>query len=134
MISVCEGYQDLLHPSHQVVFPLFLPNALSVQEGFLTQDEVLPLLCPLGMTFKYQESLQQVLKKRLILGILLVYLCLCQLRSLSSLKLELFLPHIFSKIVLLGAPMLAGCLPDYFLVRFVLSAQFLEHFPVRIAL
>jgi hypothetical protein len=76
-----------------MVVPLFLPNVLSIQEGFLFQNEVLLVLCPLEKTFQYQENLQLVLKRRLVLGTFLDYLCLCQLWFPGSPKPGLFLPH-----------------------------------------
>jgi hypothetical protein len=113
-----------------MVVPLFLPNVLSVQEGFLFQDEVLLVLCPLEKTFQYQENLQMVLKRRLVLGIFLDYLCLCQLRFPSFPEPRLLLPHSSSKIVLSDALMPVGCLPNHSSVRSVLLTQFLEHSPV----
>jgi hypothetical protein len=92
------------------------------------------VLFPLGKTFQYQENLPLVLKKRLVLGIFLDYLCLCQLRFLSFPKPELFLPHRSSKIVLSDALMSVGCLPDHSFVSFVLLAQFLEHSPMETVL
>jgi hypothetical protein len=72
-----------------------------------------------------------VLKRRLILGILLHYLCPYQLRFPSFPKPGPFLPHISSKIVLSSAPMSVGCLPAHSFVRSILLAQFIKHSPVE---
>jgi hypothetical protein len=78
------------------------------------------MLSPLEKTFQYQENIQLVLKRRLVLGIFMDYLCLCQLRFPSFPEPGLFLPHSSSKIVLVDALMPVGCLPDHSLVRSIL--------------
>jgi hypothetical protein len=134
MIFVYERCQGLLHSVQQMVVPLFLPNVMSVQEGFLFQNEVLLVLCPMEKTFQYQENIQLVLKKRLVLAIFLYYLCLFQMRFPIFPKPRLFLPHSSSKIVLLDALLPVGILPDHSFVRCVLLSQFLEHSPMEIVL
>jgi hypothetical protein len=117
-----------------MVFPRFLTSALVVQEGLSFQKEIPPVLCNLEKTFQYQESLQLVLKRRMVLGLFPDYFHLYQLRFLSSPKPELFLSHSSSKSVLSGALLQVGCLPDHLFVLFALLAQLLEHFPVEVVL